>query len=150
MQLDNASLTNDDIDFLVARLEQPTPRVNIGLALAGIAHSAIDISDGLLSDLGHIVERSNVGASIDISKLPLSSTLQTFSAEQAYEFALTAGDDYELCFTVPQENINQIQALLGQQCTQIGVITEQPDIVLYDAQGAPFNLKKTGYDHFSN
>ena len=80
----------------------PTPRVELGIALRGIAHSAIDISDGLLGDLGHILERSHVGATLDFVSLPTLPVVQKYLHEAvARDCVLAGGDDYELCFTAP-------------------------------------------------
>jgi len=104
IELNNKSISNSDAQFLLSRLNRPTPRIELGLALRGIATSAIDISDGLLADLQHILDRSNVGATIAPKHLPLSSALiENLSLLDAQKMALIAGDDYELCFTVPKE-----------------------------------------------
>lgn len=87
-------------DYFLNRLNRPTPRLELGLVLRGLATAAIDISDGLLADLGHILENSGVGASIDLEKLPLADEVRALSKEW-WRTPLTAGDDYELCFTIP-------------------------------------------------
>jgi thiamine-monophosphate kinase len=136
--------------FIEARLNQPTPRVEIGLALQNIAHACIDISDGLAADLSHILAASNLGAEIALDKLPLSPALQSLSTFQAWNLALHSGDDYELCFTAPPQMQDQIQTISQSTRTaisKIGRIIEQPGLFAID------NHKKTaieplGYQHF--
>jgi thiamine-monophosphate kinase len=141
-------------EYLQARLERPTPRIEQGLQLAGLASAAIDISDGLAQDLGHILHASQVGACLQMAKLPLSAALlQYLDIETAWQTALTGGDDYELCFTVPAGRIDQLQyhaAGWDCRCTRIGTIEAQPGLRLLTEQGDPFTLKKTGYDHFTS
>ena len=145
--------TEKQIQFLKKRLQRPEPRVVVGLALRDIASSAIDISDGLAADLSHILSASTVGAKIDVSKLPLSDTLQKLSPEKGYQFALSAGDDYELCFTVAESQEAQLQhCLKGIECpyTYIGMIKQELGLSLYGADGLLFSLKKSGFQHFYN
>lgn len=149
--LDNALLTDTDIEYLLQRLEMPTPRNQIGMQLIGKAHAAIDISDGLLADLNHILTASNKGARLNLAALPLSSVLQKLPLELAQSLALSGGDDYELCFTATGEKV----AVLAQQYPDmihvIGEITEQQGIYHQDEQGdwRRFSDIKAGYDHFS-
>lgn len=103
-------------DYFIRRLQRPSPRVSVGLALRGLATATIDVSDGLLADLGHILEASEVGASITIEKLPVADEVKALSGEW-WRLPLTAGDDYELCFTVPEEK----SALLKQRLNSINV-----------------------------
>jgi thiamine-monophosphate kinase len=136
---------------LLQRLNRPTPRIEWGLVLRGMASSAIDISDGLAADLGHILAASQVGASVAVDKLPLSETLQALPLEQAWQLALSAGDDYELCFTVPPTCEAQLQhSLKSRACpfACIGVIQKGPGLFLYDATGSPFVLQQSGFQHF--
>lgn len=143
------SLPIDVQSFAASRLNRPTPRVSEGIALRGIAHSAIDISDGLAADLGHILIASGVGARIEVENLPLSPALRDNLAQQhAVTLALSAGDDYELCFTVPPAKIDLLPHLLSGS-SKIGVIESTPGLRCTLA-GQPFNLKKTGYQHFSS
>jgi thiamine-monophosphate kinase len=132
------------------RLHRPTPRLQEGQTLRGIAHSAIDISDGLLADLGHILDASGVGALIELEALPLSQALQQqLALEQAWQFALTAGDDYELCFTVPPEKEAQLPDLLpAGMFKRIGRIEQAQGIRCVDATGQLFEVELTGYQHF--
>ncbi len=132
------------------RLNRPIPRIEVGHALRHIANSAIDISDGLLADLGHITTSSSVGAVIELEKLPLSQALRAeISLKQAWQFALTAGDDYELCFTIPAKYTELLPNILSsEQYTYIGKIENQAGIRCIDADGQPFLLNHKGYQHF--
>lgn len=151
-RLDNwtpPELDAQDWQYLQERLEYPTPRNHLINIIGQYANAAIDISDGLLADLGHILERSGKGAEIQTALLPLSSSLKKLPAEQGRELALTAGDDYELCFTVPAH----LAPALEQDCklvTCIGEITDTDSLILKDQSGKDitFNAKQ-GYDHFS-
>jgi thiamine-monophosphate kinase len=112
------------------RLNRPKPRVELGLALRNIATSAIDISDGLVADLNHILAANQLGATIQLADLPLSAALQQWPREQAWSLALSAGDDYELCFTVPESCEIALQSHLKaihSTCTCIGQIKKEPD-----------------------
>ncbi len=147
------NLNDADLAQLAARLHTPTPRVTLGLALRGVAHSAIDISDGLLADLGHILQRSKVGAVVDYTCLPLGEIVHDFAAHPAFDgCVLAGGDDYELCFTAPVEAHDAILAI-GQQLnlrlSQIGTICAAPGLTLRGAQGEALAISETGYDHFA-
>jgi len=145
---DHLSLTADDKIYLRQRLEQPTPRLEIGQQLVGLATSAVDISDGLIADLGHILNVSGVGARLDLTKLPLSAAMSKVDRKVAEHFALQSGDDYELCFTVPSEYSSQIEQRFEGLCTRIGIITDDEGIYFIDDDDALIALKGTGYDHF--
>lgn len=138
--------------YLQQRLERPTPRIAQGLALRGLAHAAIDLSDGLAQDLGHILQRSAVGARLEVERLPLSPALRaSLTADAAIHMALTAGDDYELCFTVPPSRTQQLEALCRTwdcPCSNIGVISAELGLRLQRADGTNFALQDTGYQHF--
>jgi len=139
-------LPEADLAACTQRLHRPEPRVELGLALRGIANSAIDVSDGLLADLGHILECSNVGAEIMLDALPLSQVMRA-SAQQ--RLALAGGDDYELCFTAPQSSRAEVQALSGRlPLTRIGKIVAERGCIVHDMQGHPINIETEGYDHF--
>ncbi|MBE9561974.1 MAG: thiamine-phosphate kinase [Proteobacteria bacterium] len=128
--------------YLLSRLNRPTPRLQEGQSLRGIAHSAIDISDGLIADLGHILDASNVGASLYVNDLPLSTALsESSSYETALNLALSAGDDYELCFTTP----NTMNSY-----TCIGKIETDQGLRCLTKEGNIFIPKTTGYQHFYN
>ncbi len=145
---------------LRARLERPTPRVALGLALRGLASSAIDVSDGLLGDLGHILKASRVGAEIDVhitTDLLASGALQEsakgiFDAETMMPCALAGGDDYELVFTAPAARRAAVQAASsasGTQVTRIGRITPAPGLRLLDRTGQPLPGRFASFDHFA-
>jgi len=144
-----ASEYRDDVR---QRLERPEPRITQGLTLRGVASAAIDVSDGLAQDLGHILERSRVGARLEVDRLPLSPALiASLDRDAAIVTALASGDDYELCFTVPPERAAQLEAAAAGwecRCTGIGVITDEPGLQLVRADGSPFRLERLGYDHF--
>jgi thiamine-monophosphate kinase len=144
-----ASEYRDDVR---QRLERPEPRITQGLTLRGVASAAIDVSDGLAQDLGHILERSRVGARLEVDRLPLSPALTaSLDRDAAIVTALASGDDYELCFTVPPERAAQLEAAAAGwecRCTGIGVITAEPGLRLIRADGSPFHLERLGYDHF--
>jgi thiamine-monophosphate kinase len=132
------------------RLDRPEPRLALGLALRGLASSAIDISDGLLQDLGHILERSDAGATLDVETLPFSPALRACNPGQALAWALAAGDDYELCFTVPPEREAEVPALaaqLGLALTRIGCVDTMPGLRCI-RQGEPFAPPAAGFQHF--
>ncbi len=120
------SLTEAEMKTVSQRMHNPMPRVELGQALLGVAHSAIDISDGLLGDLSHILRKSNVSADIEIDQVPASEILKSKSIELRRLCSLMGGDDYELCFTAPSESAQQIEKIsvqLGIRLTRIGRIT---------------------------
>jgi thiamine-monophosphate kinase len=135
--------------FLHQRLDKPTPRVELGQSLLNVANAAIDISDGLVADLGHILGKSHVGATIDIETLPISSALAgIIDREQAEQLALYAGDDYELCFTVPPEKQDELNNL-KINCTKIGTVTGELNKVIFYRHGQKVEPIGKGYEHFS-
>jgi thiamine-monophosphate kinase len=128
------------LEFLRHRLECPTPRISLGEALRGVATSCIDVSDGLLGDLGHILKASNVGASV-----------QTVWIKGSLEFALAGGDDYELLFTAPASQRNALQAISDKACTiaiRIGTIEAERGIRLFEANGLALQNTFISFDHF--
>ncbi len=141
-----------DRDYLVGRLERPEPRVDAGRVLAGVASGAIDISDGLLSDLGHVVKASGVGAEIHLDRLPLSGGVQHCVDETGdWNLPLASGDDYELCLVIPPERAEQARALArssGVGISGIGRIVPGSGIVVLDARGEPLATDDRGFDHF--
>lgn len=140
-------------DFLVNRLNRPTPRVAAGLALRGRASACIDVSDGLLADLGHLCTASGVGAEIDAALLPCSpALLGAFDEAAVRDFALTGGDDYELCFTVPAARMDEVRddlAKLGCGATRIGRIVAGEGVRVRGADGAWLEPARSGWDHFA-
>jgi thiamine-monophosphate kinase len=140
---------------LMHRLDVPVPRVGLGIALRGIARSAIDISDGLIADLGHICERSRVAAVVGLQDLPCSALLRRQLDRPAARAALlSGGDDYELCFTASRaqrEAIARLARRLRLKLTRIGRITRRRGsqlVTVLDAAGGPITVKRAGYDHF--
>jgi thiamine-monophosphate kinase len=138
---------------LRARLDRPMPRMAAGLALAGIAHAAIDVSDGLLADLAHICVASGVGADIDIGALPSSPALRAcFDASTRRTLQATGGDDYELCFAVPvarRAAIDQLARDCGVTMTRIGRVTAGDTVRALQAGGRTWHAPRTGYAHFA-
>ena len=136
-------------DFLIRRYRLPEPRIELGEALRGVAHAAIDISDGLLADLGHVLEVSGKGAEIHTDRIPLSQAAAPHRG--ALEAALAGGDDYELLFTAHPEQRPAIQAIgeqLSLSLTIIGQITEGTDLDVLDAKGRPVSIDSAGWRHF--
>ena len=137
-------------DFLVMRYAEPAPRVDLGVQLRGLATAMIDISDGLLADLGHLCRASNVGGSVEWASLPISEDLAALLGDtDARSLALNAGDDYELCFTAPAGSAASIQALNDEvSITKVGQITASGRVELIDEQGKPVAVSASGYSHF--
>ncbi|KAB7765469.1 thiamine-phosphate kinase [Xanthomonas maliensis] len=134
-----------------ARLLRPQPRVAAGLRLRGIAHACVDISDGVLADLGHLCERSGVGAALSLQALPPMAHGELASPQQVRDWQLGGGDDYELCFTAPATQRQAVlQALQGTEvaATRIGRIVAAPGVVVLDAAGSPWQPAQRGYQHF--
>ena len=149
-RLGGIRLPENDQAAVAGRLDRPTPRVREGLLLRGIAHSAIDISDGLLADLGHILEMSRVGARINLDKIPVSPVCRPHLREAGWDMVLATGDDYELCFTVPEKSVaglEQLRPASGFHC--IGAIEAEPGLRIMDETGKPWRPRQTGHDHFS-
>ena len=137
---------------LAGRLDRPEPRVPAGLALRGIATSAIDVSDGLCADLGHVLRASGgVGATLETARLPLSAGLLAACGRgPATELALAGGDDYELAFTVPPERERLLAtAALAVPVTRIGVVEDRPGLRCLDRDGRPRPVP-AGYEHFTS
>ena len=140
--------------YLKKRHLRPTPRVLHGQALRDLASSAIDLSDGLISDLGHILKASGCGARIDLDALPYSTALKTnVSAELGLQWALSGGEDYELCFTVPELNRGALDVAIGNlgiPFTCIGQVAPESDGLQFLQNGKPVTLDLKGYDHFAS
>ncbi|MGC9461815.1 thiamine-phosphate kinase [Vibrio genomosp. F10] len=150
--LDNVNAHKQYAKVLEERHYLSSPRVLVGQALLNLASSAIDISDGLISDLGHIMTRSGVGASIDVDALPLSKELMGFTQEQsiAQQYALTSGEEYELCFTVPEYNKGSIESALSHTGTKITCIGQIRPIGTFELKKGDkvLDWQLNGYDHF--
>jgi thiamine-monophosphate kinase len=145
------SLEGELLETSLNALHQPQARVDLGLSLRGVANSCIDISDGLLADLGHILKASNVGAKIMLEQVPTHAYLQAHLDSAAVQTALLAGgDDYELCFTSPKaqrETIFKLSKALSLPLTCIGEITQAPSLMV-QYQQQPLKLNTLGFDHF--
>jgi len=159
------SLDAKSFEAVRTRMEMPTPRIALGIALRAIANAAIDVSDGLLGDLGHILQRSQVGAQIDTTWLQysntfgedaqaagISSVLAQLPWNKRIEFALAGGDDYELCFTAPVHQREMVHAAAWESntpVTRIGRITETQGLVVLDPEGQPITRRFASFDHFA-
>ncbi|MCW8907158.1 MAG: thiamine-phosphate kinase [Sedimenticola sp.] len=134
------------------RLDRPQPRVEQALALRHLASAAIDLSDGLLADLGHICQRSGCGARLELPSIPLSPALDQFIRERGdWGVPLASGDDYELCLVVPrdrQAEFERVAAGLETPLRRVGEIEAEPGIRCFDAAGNPLRVGRGGYDHF--
>jgi len=150
---------SDDGCQVMERLHRPEPRVWTGAALRGIASACIDISDGLLADLGHLLNASWVGATIFVDQLPRSDAyinlleyLPADGGNDPYTIPLTAGDDYELCFTVPAAAHARLAKALegaGVPCTVIGEIQAEKGVRCVKKDGEPYQPRGAGYQHFA-
>jgi len=146
-------LIADDRTLVETRiaLEQPEPRIDLGLALLGHANAAIDVSDGLLQDLGHILKASDKGALLYEADLPLHPAVEPLASQVRRRAALAGGDLYELCFTAATSERNAIRKIgesLNLRLTRIGEITEQSVLSVQDAQGRLIADLPDSYDHF--
>jgi thiamine-monophosphate kinase len=136
------------------RLHAPEPRVKLGLALRGVATSAIDISDGLIADLGHICERSNVAARIEWEAIPASPAVRAFAqTDRGAQALLAGGDDYELCFTAPRSRRSAVISAAARARTRVTMIgrierDRAPGVTVFDSIGKPLRVKAKGFDHF--
>jgi len=139
-----------------AKLDRPQPRIALGRALCGLARSAIDISDGLVADLGHICERSRVAAEIELAALPASAVMQRhLPGRIAREALLAGGDDYELCFTAPRFARSAIERIAHRLRTRISLVGRivrarrgVPRVSVLAPDGSPLRVQRGGYDHF--
>lgn len=142
-----------DVHYLIQRHLRPTPRILHGQALRDIASAAIDLSDGLISDLGHIVKASGCGARVDVDALPKSDAMMRHVDDgQALRWALSGGEDYELCFTVPELNRGALDVAIGQlgvPFTCIGQMSADIEGLNFVRDGMPVTFDWKGYDHFA-
>ncbi|RKQ40876.1 thiamine-phosphate kinase [Enterobacter sp. R1(2018)] len=141
-------------DYLVKRHLRPKPRVLHGQALRNLASSAIDLSDGLISDLSHILKASDCGARIMLDSLPYSDAIRAnVEPEQARRWALSGGEDYELCFTVPELNRGALDVAIGNlgvPFTCIGQVAPASEGLQFLDEGKPVSVDLKGYDHFAS
>ena len=136
-------------EFLKNRLNRPTPRLVTGRELRGLAHAAVDLSDGLAGDLQHILEESWVGAEIETDKLPMSEAFERLSpAASRLPLQAAGGDDYELCVCLPPEALAEARRKLSQPLTEIGRITREPGLRWLDAQGRVIDADLRAFNHF--
>jgi len=145
-------LPEPDYTVIRPRMDTPTPRVALGMALRGVAHAALDVSDGLIGDLGHILARSSVGAIVDVDALPRSEILAAQPLALQRECVLAGGDDYELCFTAPaghREAIAGIGRQLGLPLSRVGAITPEAGLRIVDRHGDPYTFTGSAFDHFA-
>jgi thiamine-monophosphate kinase len=140
-------------DYLLERFYAPTPHILAGKNIAPFANSAIDISDGLLADAGHIAVASGVGMVINIESLPIAESIEQIAADRCVQWALTGGDDYQLLFTVSPQQLPCVQSLLDQgmiNASHIGEVVDGKGQVSCFLQGAPYDISDSnkGYQHF--
>jgi len=147
------SIREEQLETCRTSLELPQPRVALGLALRGIANSAIDISDGLLADLGHILKCSGLGAEIALPDIPRSALVDEYAASPTVvAMILGGGDDYELCFTAPADrhaDISRVGQQIGLPLSHIGYITSGSSLLVRDRDQHLIDIKETGFDHFA-
>ncbi|VAW67880.1 Thiamine-monophosphate kinase, partial [hydrothermal vent metagenome] len=150
-------------EYCIHRLNRPEPQIQAGLLLTRIPRvAAIDISDGLLADLAHICEASQTGAKVYLDKIPLSNALKVYyqrlpvnqpEGQIDWQSIISAGDDYELCFSCGAQSANEMLALLKSHhipVTQIGEMTSSEKIEVFNANGCLQTMQQTGYKHFNN
>lgn len=131
-------------------LRRPRPRLAFGQALGGLAHSGIDISDGLLADLGHIASASSVGARIELARLPVPAALSALPEHERWDLQLAGGDDYELCFTAPEKNweaVAQAARLSGCEAICIGAVNNSGTVEAVGPEGGAYTPDRSGYVH---
>jgi thiamine-monophosphate kinase len=149
---ETSGLGEADLAACRMRLERPAPRVGLGIELRGLATAAIDVSDGLLGDLAHILERSNLGARVDWPAVPRSDALRRQPQSLQRRCALAGGDDYELLFTAPaavRTEVLAAAARAGVAVSRIGTMTAHGGLEVLDADGLLLDTTYRGYDHFA-
>ena len=141
------------VQVLRVRMQRPTPRLALGMALRHRAHAGIDLSDGLLADLGHLARASAVGIELEADALPCSTALAAmFDPTERLRFQATGGDDYELAFSLPAEQLDAVRAVLGESGVplhRIGRVVAGEGVTLRDAQGESIMFEQQGWEHFS-
>ncbi len=146
------ALRGEDFEHVRRAMELPQPRVALGLALRGVASSAIDLSDGLVGDLRHVLQRSGVGAQLDVDALPRSAVLASRTQAVQHECLLAGGDDYELLFTAPAARHSAVLAAAqqaGVTVTHCGHITAGSGLAIVDRHGNALPAAWRGFDHFA-
>jgi thiamine-monophosphate kinase len=147
-----ADPTPHPFESLRRAMERPQPRVALGLALRGLATSAIDVSDGLLGDLGHVLRRSGVGARVEVDAVPTHPAVAVQPLERRRECVLAGGDDYELLFTAAAADRDRVAEAARQAATpvtRIGRIEAMAGLRLVDGAGRPVEPRFAGFDHFA-
>lgn len=147
------SLPGEDFSRVRLAMECPQPRLALGQALRGIATSAVDVSDGLVGDLGHVLKASGAGAEIDFTALPRSAILARQALAVQQECLLAGGDDYELVFTAPaarHEAVLEAAALAGTPVHRVGRIRAERGLAVLDPDGAPMAMPFASFDHFKS
>jgi thiamine-monophosphate kinase len=148
-----------DSDRLLHRFYSPQPQIESAIKLRGIATACIDISDGLVADLGHICQASHVAATIYTQQLPIAADVRTLAPNNCIDWALFGGDDYQLCFTVTADKLDAIEQLINSgelNASKIGIIdrvneaanTSAGLVTVLDSNNSPVEINKQGYDHF--
>ncbi|MDB5976011.1 MAG: thiL [Nevskia sp.] len=138
-----------DREFLKQRLNRPTPRLSVGCSLRGLAHAALDLSDGLAGDLQHILEASWVGAEIQADRLPMSEAFQRLApADARLSLQAAGGDDYELCLCIPPKRLEEARRKLDVPLSEIGRITREPGLRWLDDGGRTLAVELRSYNHF--
>ncbi|MBA2654351.1 MAG: thiamine-phosphate kinase [Gammaproteobacteria bacterium] len=150
-QIKEALFTAEETEFLMNRLWRPPSRIQEGQSIKPIANAAIDISDGLLADLGHLLTQSNVGATVYADKIPFSASLGKVDPLLRSNLLLSEGDDYELCFTISPDNVALLDELSERhhfKFTCIGQINNRLGLRVKDKRGHNLDVEKMGYQHF--
>lgn len=136
-----------------ARLDRPTPRIELGRALRGLATACIDVSDGLLADVAHIAHASGVAAQVDVDQLPASASLrESFDAHARSRLQAAGGDDYELCFTAAASDATRIAAVadeIGVPMRRIGIVMDGRGVTAVTSDGSSWSTTRAGFDHFA-
>jgi thiamine-monophosphate kinase len=138
---------------LISRYQLPEPRVGLGPLLLGVASAALDVSDGLLADLGHVAKLSEVRITIDAAKIPVSAPTHALwgRGEDSVVRAVTSGDDYEIAFTAPtsaRTKLEELSRISGVAISEIGRVDAGNGVHLLDDKGKPFSVPRAGYTHF--
>jgi thiamine-monophosphate kinase len=148
---DHALLDRNEQD-LVTRLNRPTPRVETGIALRGIASACIDVSDGLVADFNHVCRRSGVGAEIEAALLPASTALSAWAGVSLRrKLQLGGGDDYELAFSAAPKDVERVRerlAAIGVGVTRIGRVVDGECVRVLDDDGSEIDVDRGGWEHF--
>jgi thiamine-monophosphate kinase len=150
-----SDLGHETPDSVLRRYWLPEPRIEFALHCQHLINAALDISDGLLADTGHICSQSGVEAQINLGSLPLSKQVIDCWGDKAASRAMTSGDDYELCMAVPKNSWNEMQRIAGELDVPVTILGEfkpmsgsQPTVTVLDNQGQPIEMPSSGYHHF--